>query len=124
MERTRSLDTAEEGIILEGLEDYIGLWEFTAFVRRSLSTDNEVAIRSTVLALANELLERGVMVTGFPTPEGGFEPEESEPGEIVERIEREWRELGRMPDLGEIIWFDLTEYGERYARELAKNFSQ
>lgn len=122
MERARSsLDTAEEGILLEALEDHIGLWEFTAFVRRSLSTDNEVAIRSTVLALATELLERGVMVTGFPTTEGDFEPEDSELGETVERIEREWRELGRMPDVGEIIWFDLTESGEHYARNVARS---
>jgi hypothetical protein len=38
--------------------------------------------------------------------------------ETIKRVEDEWRALGRMPNLGEVCWLELTDAGRAKAREL------
>ena len=40
--------------------------------------------------------------------------------EIVEKIKNHWDGLGRKPNMGDNIWFDLTEKGEEKARLLVQ----
>lgn len=121
MGRIRAITTAEEEILLEGLEDDIGLWEFVAAITDEIPSGDEPAIKRGVITMAEDLLERGLMVAGFPDRRGGFGVAGEDSSGIASRIDREWDELGRPPDIGEVIWFNLTEQGERYARELARS---
>lgn len=115
---TLTTEAARE-VLLEGLDDYLGLWEFVASVREGSATGASLgAVREEVLALVGDLLEEGLVEAGFPTRDGRFRIESSSATETVERISREWDELGREPDVGDIIWFKLTGKGEEYARKL------
>lgn len=120
MGRIRSIIRAEEMILLEGLEDHIGLWEFVAAITREIPSGDETAVKRGVITMAEDLLERGLMVAGFPDERGDFDAVGEDATGVASRIDREWDELGRPPDIGEVIWFDLTEDGESYARELIR----
>lgn len=115
---TTALTTeAAREVLLEGLDDYLGLWEFVASVRDN-GTVSPRTVREEVLTLVRKLLEEGLVEAGFPTREGGFAPEDAEAPELLERISGEWDELNREPDIGDIVWFKLTDKGRRHARKL------
>jgi hypothetical protein len=85
-------------------DDYTGLWLIVAELRdRSGGAIDDRGI----LDILYGLLKEGQIQAGFPTHDGrGFEPWPSSPEETISRIEREWRQLGREPDIGEIVWLN------------------
>jgi hypothetical protein len=118
--RTRDMNRAEREVLLRGLDDYVGLWEVFSVTRRELPETDGSSIRRAVMEVVSNLLEKGLMRAGFPTRGGGFDPSDETPEETLTRIEHEWDRLGREPDVGDIVWFDLTEEGEARARDLAR----
>ncbi|MBA2693271.1 MAG: hypothetical protein H0U65_12400 [Rubrobacter sp.] len=124
MGRTRKTSKAKAEILIEGLDDSIGIWEIAAVVRGEIPRPDGSEVRAASLEIVRDVLEEGLMRPGFPTREGSFEVLRKTPGETMERVEREWDELGRDPDVGEGIWFDLTEKGEKYAKTLSQNSIQ
>lgn len=109
---------AEKEILLEGLDDYLGLWEFVFSVRDESDIEDAGEIRRRTLGLARGLLDEGLAKPGFPTSDGRFEVIEASAEDIIVRISREWDELGREPDIGDIIWFRLTDEGRKVARDV------
>jgi hypothetical protein len=112
---------AEREILLEGLDDYLGLWEFVASVRDESDSDNAGEIRRRTLALVHGMLDEGLASPGFPTRDGHFDVVEMDAEDAIARISREWGELGREPDVGDIIWLRLTDKGRKAAREIDEN---
>jgi len=101
-------------ILLEGLHDHIGLWSLLWHFQEL--PDPAVRRRET-MALVEELLGQGWFEVGFPTSDGrGFEPWNSAPDVSIARINKEWDALGQEPNIGEIVWFNLTSNGEMEAR--------
>lgn len=86
-------------------DDYAGLWLAVAELR--MATGGAIDFRR-ILDILYGLLRSGLLQAGFPTPDGGFEPWPLAPEEALSRIEDEWQELGRDPDIGEIVWFMTT----------------
>lgn len=118
MGRAKTRSTAEKEILLEGLDDYLGLWEFVASVRYESGTDDAGEIHRRTLALVRGMLDEGLASPGFPTRDGHFDVVEMDTEDTIARISREWNELGREPDIWEIIWFRLTDKGRNVAREI------
>ncbi|CAN5677503.1 MAG: hypothetical protein M3494_17885 [Actinomycetota bacterium] len=121
MGRTRQISKAKADVLMEGLDDSIGIWEIAAVVRGELPRPDDRAVRAASLEIVEDVLEEGLMRSGFPAREGAFEVLRKTHRETLERVEREWDELYRAPDVGEGIWFDLTEKGEEYARKLEES---
>lgn len=121
MGRAKTRSTTEKEILLEGLDDYLGLWEFVASIRDESNTDDAGEIRRRVLALVRGMLDEGLARAGFPTRDGHFDVVEMNTEDTVARISREWDELGREPDVGDIIWFRLTDEGIRLARDIEES---
>lgn len=97
-------------------DDYTGLW--LAVTELRLATGGAIDFRR-ILEILYGLLNSGMLQAGIPTADGGFEPWLLPPEEVMARIEEEWKRLGRDPDLGEIVWFAMTEKGARQARPAA-----
>jgi hypothetical protein len=116
-ERVRDMEDLQREILEELQEDYIGLWEVARLVGAELDTDEEAVIHENTLHLVESMLMHGLIRPGAPTVEGDFLPwdEAENPGKSLLRISQEWERLGRLPSLGDITWFDLTDFGERYA---------
>jgi hypothetical protein len=85
-----------------------------------LPEDDEV-MRAT-LSVINELLNSGYVIVGDVTRNGESLLQVHSWGlnttGTMGRIEDEWNELGRLPNLGEVCWLELTDAGRGEARSV------
>lgn len=95
-------------------EDYADLSLFALDVEEELSLDDPDEVREETLGIVSDLLEAGLIRPGFPTRDGGFEPWALSAEAALARIVRGWNELDHEPTLGDIVWFEATEKGEKY----------
>jgi hypothetical protein len=87
-------------------DEYTGLWLAVAELR--MASGGAIDFRR-ILDILYGLLSSGLLQAGIPTLDGGFEPWLLAPEEVLARIEDEWTLLGRDPDIGEIVWFTMSE---------------
>jgi hypothetical protein len=99
-----------------GYDDWVDLCGVTSAVQEKLGVSGE-ALLQTTLAVVNEILTTGLMTVGVLSSDmTSFIPWQSAVPEALARIEREWRALGRDPNLWEICWFANTAAGNERAR--------
>ena len=110
-----ALSDIRKEILVEGLDDYVGLWELPWILRRRKpeSTDDEV--RERALEILSPLLREGLIEAGALRDDGDFLPWPCTPEEALARIDKEWRELGQDPNIGQVCWFSNTASGDRAA---------
>ena len=84
-------------------EDYVGLWSIVRRIRGAGVADRSSVIEIT-LALLRQLLSEGEIIAG-QFADRKFHEWKAPPQEIIAKIESEWTNLGRDPDIGEIAWF-------------------
>jgi hypothetical protein len=65
--------------------------------------------------VVENMIMHGLIRPGFAKDDGKFEPWTEDAGPPLLRISEEWEKLGRTPTLGDLAWFDLTDYGEKVA---------
>lgn len=90
----------------EAEESDLGLWWLADDIRETLApaaTEREVC-RST-LDVLRPLLLSGSLRSVDLLAEGKFALWPGAPEDHLARIEKEWLELGREPEIGEIVWF-------------------
>jgi hypothetical protein len=112
------LTELERELLVEGLGDYVGLWEFASWLRTHEPSATDEEVRRKATEAVRRLVVGGHMSPGALTDGGGFSPWTSDAGESLQRIDREWRALGRDPTIAEICWFSNTPSGDALAREL------
>jgi hypothetical protein len=101
------METIKQSLLAELKEDYEGLWTVLRRVRcENPNLDADTARRRTLRVIL-ELLRDDVIVAGVPNRSGDFIRWELSPEDTIRRIEREWQELGREPNIGDIVWFSL-----------------
>jgi hypothetical protein len=105
----------ERELLEEMKDDYVGLWEIARLVRSELGLEDPEAIREDTLHIIEQMLMRGWIRPGVATDTGDFEAWDTDPGKALLAIREDWDRLGRTPTVGDIAWFDLTEWGERVA---------
>lgn len=116
---TNALSAAEEAFLIEGLEDWIGLWRFVRDARDERPSATADEIRELVMPTVRKLVAGGYIRPGRLTDERpGFTEWQEGADEAVERIDSEWRALGRDPNIPDICWFTNTELGNRVARKI------
>lgn len=99
--------TVEANEVLElARDDLVGLWEVIRVVPAAGPSTSSIPER--VLALVHDLLTSGMLKAGVPDVAGGFKAWPGSPDEIVARIRDHWRDLGRVPDIGDIVRFAGT----------------
>jgi len=82
--------------------DYVGIWEIVGRLRW-LKLSNEIVFNDSMFIIGRLLENPGIIVGQFANKK--FCKWEMKKGDIITKIEREWVDLGRDPDLGEIVWF-------------------
>ncbi|QDV28189.1 hypothetical protein Spb1_00520 [Planctopirus ephydatiae] len=93
-------------IIDEATADEVGLWFIIGRIRDDLGVEESILLQATTLQCVNQLLTSGAVVAGYYKPDGsGVEAWGMEPKSAVSYIENAWNELGREPDIGEIVVF-------------------
>jgi hypothetical protein len=93
-------------LLAELADDHVGLWVVVRRVHEFLGVDRSAEVKTFTLGLLGFLLKEGLIVAGFPAPNGkDFDPWKSSPEETIKRVSDEWDKLGRDPKGGEIAWF-------------------
>ncbi|MEA5471832.1 hypothetical protein [Spirulina sp. 06S082] len=70
------------------------------------------------MSLIKKTLDNGLIQAGTFSEEREFQIWDLSTKKILARIEREWDNLGREPNPGEIVWFITTEKGDKEANRL------
>jgi hypothetical protein len=83
-------------------DDYVGLWVVPRRIRRELESASDALVEDLARAVLLGLSRSAVRIGTLDEYSGGFTSWPSAEG--VERALREWRELGRDPQIGEIGW--------------------
>lgn len=105
-------------ILLIGLVDFVGLWEIIRNAKRLEPSATGKAIQDSVVNAIAELLERGFVTPGEPTPDGGFADWALDSDEALKRVRNDWTRLGSEPNVGDIVWLANTQAGDEKARRL------
>jgi len=101
-------------ILTEGEDDWVHLGVIVRTVKEATRLTGEELLQMTLNTI-EDLLDSGYMVAGQVGPTN-FDPWPFSTSEVLARIERAWRALGREPGLGDICWFANTLSGDERAR--------
>lgn len=113
-----------DDFILESTEDEIGLWEVVSEVRHTTQESDEQIIRMKVIENIRDILLSGFMSIGIfecvdnSSKELEFRVWKTSIEESLNRIEREWDDLGKAPSIGDIAWLVITSKGELEAKRI------
>jgi len=109
-------DSIQREILIEGLEDYVGLWQVARSVRRTFGELPTERIRELALHRLKPLLDGALIEAGVPAEGGSFACWGSDAATTLHRIDAEWRELGKDPNIPDICWFSNTEKGDLFVK--------
>ncbi len=114
----RELDVIQRDLLVEGLEDYVGLWQVAKHVHRLYGSLPAERVRDVSLERLRPLILEGLIEPGLPAEGGNFSSWDEDAKTALDRIEFEWRRLGKDPNIWDICWFKNTEKGNALARTL------
>lgn len=122
-----SYQEIKQDLIEECQEDFVGLWEIINKMKRGYPEATSEEIRKKSMQLVRDLLEEGIRAGYFSGKRVHkteldsneiyvrdirdrdyyflFEFWDMKIEDIIKRIEREWDELGREPDIEDIVEF-------------------
>src|SRR6202021_3824306 len=108
------LTTVAQQFLTECSEDHVGLWSLVREIRRAGAVDDSNILGTTLTLLMPFLAEGNIIAGEFvrndkfhTSPLDGYEFHKWKmpPREVIAKIESEWTQLGRDPNIGEIVWF-------------------
>jgi len=105
-----------------GLSDMLQLSEMISVAQDHLGGSlSEGEIMQATTGVIGELVDSGYAIVGDVVRDEGLLCVQSwglSVAGTIKRVEDEWRALGRMPNLGEVCWLELTDAGRTEARQL------
>ncbi len=105
-------------LLMEAAEDYVGLWSVIVEIEDYNPKLDTVSIKNQCLKLIRELLNDNLIEVGTFNSKSQFEIWQMSNTEIISRIEKEWNQLNREPNIGDIAWFISTKKGELESKSL------
>lgn len=113
-----AIPQGEVQVLIKGLHDWVGIWEFAADARQENPGGSPEEIRNGAMSRIRALISEGLMRAG-DVGEAGFEPWTEGSTSAIQRIDRAWQELGRDPNLYEVCWLANTDLGDEVANSAA-----
>jgi hypothetical protein len=105
-------------LLIRGADDWITASEVAWIAKSKGEAGTEESITELSVGLIRAVLLSGLMEAGDVT-DAGFFAWETASAESAARIERAWKELGHLPDIGDVCWLANTEAGDDRARAAA-----
>lgn len=103
----------------EGLQDFLGLWQFIREEqeRRGLAFEDRYCaeVRQATLALLRDMLDAGWIALGDYNKQG-FTPLALSAEQVISRVDSEW--TSSHPHFDMEIWFGLMPFGKHVAQTL------
>ena len=108
-------------LVMRGCDDWVDASEVTSVAKFTGHARTEDEIRSLSLELIRKVVRQGLMEIGdLPDKSRRLALWPMTPQECLDRVEREWKALGRNPSLGEICWLQNTDKGNTLGESLFK----
>ena len=112
-----SIKEVRDDFLSESHEDFVGLWSLIWRIKNEMGATDPKSVRAHSMEILRELLSEGLIKAGMPNEEGELAEWQENSEQIVKRIEGEWDQLGREPDIGDIVWFTTTEKGNTHIEQ-------
>ncbi len=103
-------------ILVRGLDDWIQAAEVASIARTHGGAKGDDETRKISIEIVRELLNRDLIQIG-EVSSTGFQSWNLSEVDVLAKIDADWRRRPHGPDLGELFWLNLTEYGQRIANE-------
>ncbi len=110
--------------LVYGTIEFMDLKWMSWITRRTMQPTDESRVISLTVETIRYLLDEKLAFVGEPVKDEQnyveIRPWDLSASEAVERIEREWRELGSFIESGKVVWLELTDLGRAKGLELAE----
>lgn len=100
-------------ILAWSIEDSVSLYFISSFVKKKYNSNNSSFIKRKSLENIKNLLEEKLVIAGDLTKDNEFVSWKMSIDEILQKIERDWNNLGRDLYMYELVWFEITEKGKK-----------
>jgi hypothetical protein len=107
-------------LLLRGADDWVMAADVAWVVKSVCGPMTEEGLVDTSVNLIRTVIDQGLMKVG-DVSDGGFFEWDLSTKETVERVERQWKALGRQPDLGEVCWLANTSKGDLRANAIRED---
>jgi biotin synthase-related radical SAM superfamily protein len=98
-------------LLKHGIEDWIQAAEVVSIVKSNSEINDYEKLRKDTLVIIREVVEMKLMILG-DVDESGFHSWDISVEKSLEKVEKEWDKLGRLPMLGELCWLSNTQLGD------------
>lgn len=116
-----TLEACIDEILMSGCGDWVNVSEVISVAKFTGGAQSEEEIRETSLTLIRDVVLQGLMEIGdLPRKQRRLELWPMTPQECLDRVDREWHDLGRNPSLGEICWLQNTDKGQARGSRMLK----
>ena len=108
-------------LVIRGCDDWVDACGVASVAIQVGHAQSAEEIRDLALKIIREVVQQGLMEVG-DLPEQGRRLNlwPMTPQECLNRVEREWKALGRNPTLWEICWLQNTDKGNALGESLFK----
>ncbi|MCD6040373.1 MAG: hypothetical protein K0R24_1662 [Gammaproteobacteria bacterium] len=89
-------------------EDCIGLWEIIRLIKKKYPGLSPKDTKEITLQFIFQMLSQNIFYAGIPQKDGSFVFWVGKPDELTKKIKESWDTLDSEPNIGEIVWFDIT----------------
>ena len=108
-----------DDLVMRGCDDWVQASEVASVAITEGGARSEKEIQDLSFEMTRRVIRDGLMVLGDVT-EKGFKKWNLSSEEGLARAERDWRALGRTPNLGELFWLENTPKGKKLGEALHK----
>ena len=100
-------------ILLWCIEDWTSLYFIPSFIKKRYQYDDFELIKTKSLEIIKNLLDEDLVKAGDLLKDNIFVPWDMTIDKIIDKIKYEWESLGRELYMYELVWFEITEKGEK-----------
>lgn len=106
-------------LLTRGAEDWVMAADVAWLAKSIGGADTDQEVLSLSVNTIRAVVTEGLMQLGDVT-DGGFFEWDLEQEAAIEKVERDWSALGRLPDLGDVCWLANTPAGDTRAKAIAE----
>ena len=116
-----NIERCIDDLLIRGVDDWVHTPEVEWVAKSTGGASTPDQILDLSLHLIREVVQQNLMEIGDVTEsDRGFRKWGLSKEEAMQRVEREWKALGRNPNLGEICWLCNTEKGNERGERLLR----
>jgi hypothetical protein len=107
---TMTIDEVVAMFVSEAEDDIIGLWEVIKVAGEDTDEGKGENLRKTSIEIVRRMLARGFWAGDMIKGGSAVDPwPDQQPEAVIARIEAEWSALGRVPNIGDIVYFERDD---------------